>query len=108
MSRRFHCKADANQPEIVEAIRRAGATVLHLHTIGKGCPDICIGYAGLSLLAEIKDGSKPQSAQRLTSDEQEWHDTWKGGVYIVRNVEDALNAVLTLRRWGDILRGYEK
>ncbi len=105
MSRRYQCKADANQPEIVDAIRKLGATVLHLHTIGKGCPDICIGYAGLSLLAEIKDGSKPLSAQKLTADEQEWHDTWKGGVYLIRHVEDAICAVSTLRQWGDILRG---
>lgn len=100
----YRCKVDDNQPEIVKFIRSMGATVQHLHTIGKGCPDIAIGYAGLTMLAELKDGSKPVSAQKLTADEQKWHDDWKGGVYLIRNVKDAANAVSTLRKWGDILR----
>jgi hypothetical protein len=104
MSRKYGCKADKNQPEIVEAIRKLGGTVLHLHTLGHGAPDICIGYGGLSLLAEIKDGGRPLSAQKLTKDEQEWHSKWTGGCYLIRNVEDAAKAVNTLKSWGMKLR----
>lgn len=99
MSRRYLCKVDANQPAIVEAIRRAGATVMDMHILGEGKPDIAIGHGGLTIIAEIKDGDK-----KLTPDEQEFHNTWTGGVYLIRNVEDALNAVATLRRWAMILR----
>jgi len=101
---RFAARVDANQAEIVAALRQVGASVQHLHTVGKGCPDICIGHGGLSLLAEIKDGSKPLSAQKLTKDEQDWHDKWTGGVYLIRNIEDALRAVETLKLWGIKLR----
>lgn len=104
MSRKFSCRVDSNQPEVVAAIRKLGATVAHTHTIGKGFPDICVGHGGLTMLAEIKDGSKPQSAQKLTEDEQEWHDKWTGGCYLIRNVEDAAKAVETLKLWENILR----
>lgn len=100
MSRKYHCKADANQPEIVAAIRAIGGTVLHMHTLGHGAPDIAIGYGGLTLLAEIKDGSK-----KLTPDELAWHESWTGGCYLIRNIEDAARAVETLKSWGIILRG---
>lgn len=104
MSRKFSCRVDSNQGEIVAAIRKLGATVAHTHTIGKGFPDICIGYAGQTMLAEIKDGSKPPSGQKLTKDEQDWLDSWRGGCYLIRNIDDAAKAVETLKLWGSILR----
>jgi hypothetical protein len=41
---------------------------------------------GRNYLIEIKDGSKPPSKRKLTSDEQEWHDTWRGTVYVANNM----------------------
>lgn len=102
--RRYHSKADANQPEIVEAIRKLGGTVLHLHTLGHGAPDLAVGYGGLTMLAEIKDGSKPPSAQKLTPDEEKWHGSWTGGVYLIRDIEDAARMLDTMRRWASALR----
>jgi hypothetical protein len=67
---KFAARIDANQPAIVAAIRKMGATVLHLHTIGKGAPDILIGYQGKNALVELKDGAKPPSARKLTPDEE--------------------------------------
>ena len=46
-----------------------------------------------NFLMEIKDGSKPPSARKLTPGEQQWHETWKGQVCVVRNVEEALREV---------------
>ena len=83
-------KVDANQTDITQAIRQMGATVLHTHQLGQGAPDLAVGWRGVNLLIEIKDGSKPPSKRKLTPDEQEWHDNWRGQVAIVESVEDAV------------------
>lgn len=84
---------DANQPEIVAALRGVGCTVQHLHTVGKGCPDILVGKNGVNILMEIKDGSKPPSRRGLTDDEARWHQVWRGQVCTVNSVEEALGVV---------------
>ena len=86
-------RVDGNQREIVQALREAGATVQHLHTVGKGCPDVLVGYRGANLLLELKDGSLPPSRQKLTADEEYWHTVWRGQVEIARSVEDALRII---------------
>ena len=63
-------KADANQGEIVQALRQMGASVQHTHQLGQGAPDAICGYKGVNLLIEIKDGGKPPSKRKLTPDEQ--------------------------------------
>jgi hypothetical protein len=83
-------RIDSNQTTITQALRRMGATVTPTHTIGNGFPDLAVGWKGVTLLIEIKDGSKPPSKRRLTPDEQEWHDRWRGQVAIVESVEDAV------------------
>jgi hypothetical protein len=84
---------DANQPEVVKALRRVGATVQHLHTVGKGCPDILVGYQGQNFLLEIKDGNKPPSRRKLTDDEAAWHEAWRGEVWTVHSADEALYAI---------------
>ena len=83
-------KADANQGEIVQALRQMGASVQHTHQLGQGAPDAICGYKGVNLLIEIKDGGKPPSKRKLTPDEQTWHAEWRGQVAIVESVEDAV------------------
>lgn len=91
-------KIDSNQPAIVQILRQLGCTVQHLHTIGKGCPDILIGINGLNILAEIKDGNKPPSQRNLTPDEKEWHLNWRGQVSIIESVDDAINLVSSIKK----------
>lgn len=88
-------RVDANQPAIVEALRKMGATVLHLHTIGKGAPDIAVGYKGKNALVEIKDGSKPPSARKLTPDEEKFHAEWRGQVTVIESVDEAIAFIQT-------------
>lgn len=83
-------RIDANQPEIVARLREVGASVTPTHEIGRGFPDLAVGFRGTTYLIEVKDGSKPPSKRRLTPDEQEWHETWRGQVAIIETVEDAL------------------
>ena len=83
-------KIDDNQTEIVDALRKAGASVQSLAATGKGCPDLLVGYNGMNLLMEVKDGSKVPSKRKLTSDQITWHFNWLGQVEVVKNVEEAL------------------
>jgi hypothetical protein len=86
-------KIDANQPDIVKALRSLGAFVQPLHTVGAGCPDLLVAFRGQTILVEVKDGSLPPSARRLTPDQQVWHASWTGGpLAIVTDVEGAIRA----------------
>lgn len=86
-------RTDDNQNEIVQALRAVGASVAITSALGSGFPDIVAGYRGKNYLFEIKDGSKPPSRRKLTPDEQEFHDLWRGAVIVVINVDEALKAV---------------
>ena len=87
-------KVDANQKQIVDALRKiSGVTVFSTHTIGKGLPDIVVGYCGVNYLFEIKDGSKPPSQQKLTPMEETFFDTWKGQVKLASCLDDILNEI---------------
>jgi hypothetical protein len=76
-------RVDRNQKEIVEHLRKRGATVQPLHTVGRGCPDLLVGYGGQNYLVEVKDGEKSPSQRKLTPDEDAWHWMWKGQVEVV-------------------------
>ena len=82
-------KIDANQDQIVTALRAAGATVQSLAGVGKGTPDLLVGYKGQTLLMEVKDGFKTPSARLLTEDQIRWHGSWKGGALAVVDSPDA-------------------
>ena len=95
-------KVDANQREVVAALRAAGASVQLLHAVGEGCPDLLVGYKGLNMLLEVKDGSKPPSAQKLTPQQEEWHRDWRGHRVVVNSPEAALTAIGVIAIVGDI------
>lgn len=86
-------KTDANQQQIIDALRKIGASVQPLHAVGSGCPDILVGWRGMNTTLEIKDGAKPPSARKLTPDQERWHAEWRGQVAVVENVEQAIAAV---------------
>lgn len=86
-------RTDANQTAIVQALRKAGALVHSTAQVGSGFPDIVVAHRKRVWLLEIKDGAKVKSAQKLTDDEEKFHQLWKGYVHIVRNPEEALNLI---------------
>jgi len=94
---RYAAKVDANQAEIVEAVRKIGVSVLLLHTVGKGCPDNLWGIDidsefSVNILVEIKT-----EKGKLTPDEEIFFDTWRGQVCIIRSVEEAVELVNQIR-----------
>lgn len=56
--------------------------------MGSGCPDLLIGFGGNNYLVEIKnmDGR----GMRFTPAEREFMDAWKGKIYMVTNIPQAL------------------
>lgn len=79
-------KVDANQPEIVAALRKMGWYVLIISQL-KNCCDLMISKNGRTIAVEIKDGSKPKSAQKLTEGEQKFKDGWQGEFRIITSLE---------------------
>ena len=82
-------RVDENQENVVKALRAVGASVQTLAAVGKGVPDLLVGYQGKTILLEVKDGRKPPSARRLTEDQLKWHGAWRGGPLAVVDGPDA-------------------
>ena len=91
-------KIDANQPDIVKALKDAGMSVQILSAVGKGVPDLLVGFRGVNVLIEVKDGAKPLSAQKLTADQANWHGAWAGQVTVTNCPDDAVCAVLAVAK----------
>lgn len=86
-------RTDDNQAEIVAALRAVGASVQSLASVGRGVPDLLVGFQHKNQLMEVKDGNKSPSRQLLTTDELLWHNSWNGKVVIVTNIKEALAAI---------------
>ena len=86
-------RRDDGENDIVDALRKAGA-VVRVVTQGDGLPDLLVGYRGFTILMEVKDGTKPPSARRLTEAEEKFFMEWTGGLLVVVNsVEEALEVL---------------
>ena len=86
------CRVDANQPEIVKALRKRGAFVLITSQL-KNAFDLLVGYNGKLYIVEVKDGNKPPSQRKLTEGEQRCKYALESvGVtyHIINSVDEAL------------------
>lgn len=86
-------KIDANQEQVVSALRAAGAVVQSLAAIGGGVPDLLVAFRGNLFLLEVKDGAKRPSERKLTDAQQKWHQAWGALVEVVTSPEQALCAI---------------
>ncbi len=69
------------------ALRKCGATVVDTSTMGKGFPDLVVGYRDATLLIEIKN---PDRDWKLEETQKKFLSNWNGGPVIVMiNPEDA-------------------
>lgn len=82
---RIAARIDENQRIIIEALRAAGRSVLPLHTQGKGCPDLLVGYDGQNYLFECK-----VEKGELNENQIKFFTSWNGHCDVVRSVEEAL------------------
>jgi len=90
-----YARIDTNHKEIVKALRDAGASVVSLASMKHGCPDLLVGYAGETMLMEIKRDSKA----RFTPDQLDFLSKWKGNaVSRVDSVDAALRALGVIQK----------
>ena len=106
-------RTDANQGDIVDALRRTGAVVFVSSDVGRGFTDLVVGVEGLTvvgnfdraklaalvlrefpgatvhwgatLLAEVKS-----ETGQLNEKQERFHRGWKGQKAVVRTEEEAL------------------
>lgn len=88
-------KVDGNHLDICHALRQLGASVLSLAAIGRGCPDICIGFRGISYLAEIKNNKVRWS---MTDDQKAFHAGWNAPILVLDSVESATAWINTVEK----------
>ena len=88
-------RVDANQSAIVGALRAAGAWIVDLSGVGKGCPDllVCGPAQRVWVLLEIKDGDKAPSRRKLTAAQVGFHRDCPAPLFVVTNIDEALAAV---------------
>ena len=93
-------RRDDNEQSIIKAMRAEGAYVKVIND--EGLFDLLVAYTGPSgfqhtLLIEVKDGSKPPSARRLTPAEAKFHDEWPlSNLFIIIDPEHAVALLRSL------------
>ena len=75
---RLKARTHYNQKLIVDQLRKLGVSVAITSMMGKGFPDLVLGYQNKNFLIELKDGAKPKSQKGLTMDEAKFFTAWKG------------------------------
>ncbi len=90
----FGCRVDANQKEIVAALKNVGASIIDTARVGKGVPDLIVGFRNETFLMEIKNPKTQYGKKGFNKLQAEWANNWNGGkVSIVRTIEEALKAI---------------
>ena len=86
--------------------RRLGASVKPTHNVGQGFGDAVIGLHGINDIIEIKDPRQPPSKRKLTPDEQEFHDSWKGLILIIETNNDVKEHIESMRIRSEALQSF--
>jgi hypothetical protein len=87
-------RRDPNHHAIKQALMDAGRPVKDVsHYAGLGCDLLTEHLAGYMVLLEVKDGTKPPSARRLTDSEKDLRARFPRSFVEALSVEDALRAV---------------
>jgi hypothetical protein len=91
-------KKDDNHNEIALALHRCGCSVFDTSAVGGGFPDLAVGVHNRTVLLEIKrPKAKGQKEGEKTPAQKEFFASWRGEVYEVRTVDEALRAVGVMR-----------
>lgn len=80
---------DANQAQIVKDLRRIGYSVISLHGVGSGVPDLLVADSSRYWLIEIKTPTG-----RVSPSQKEFMDKWRGPpIHICTSTEEVLKAL---------------
>ena len=83
---RLAARRDENEAAIVQALRKAGATVELLSATN--IPDLIVGYRGQNYLLEVKT-----EKGKLKEGQKNWASHWRGQHAVVRTVDEALQVI---------------
>jgi hypothetical protein len=95
---RRYGRTDENHSDVVATFRRLGCSVQSLAPIGHGVPDLLVADRWGTFLVEIKDGAKSPSQRKLTPDQETFHATWLGTIYIVETLDDVAAVIIKAAR----------
>lgn len=90
---------DANQQEIVSALRNAGVVVAETHAVGGGFPDLICAANGVVFLLEVKNPATAHGKKGLSRRQSEFFDQWNGALMAV--VTDSVGALRFARQAGN-------
>jgi hypothetical protein len=77
-------KVDGNHQDVKDGLIALGYAILDIHDLGRGVPDLLVLTPwNVLVLIEVKMPGK-----KLTSDEERWHRSWPGKVYIAVTAEE--------------------
>lgn len=86
-------RVDQNQKEIVAGLRAKGASVEILSNVGKGVPDLLVGWDGKNFLLEVKSTVTSYGRNGLNDMQQVWFAEWHGHAAVVSSLEEAIMVV---------------
>jgi hypothetical protein len=86
-------RTDANQSEVIGWYEELYCSVVDLHRLGGGCPDLLVGFSGVNDLVEVKTEEGHLKPSQVT-----FTRLWRGRkVIVVRNQGDVIKHVQNVR-----------
>lgn len=98
MATRRAAKIDYNQPALVELIRAMGVSVAITSAAHDGFTDLVIGFGGVTVLVEVKDGNKEPARRKLTPQQATFHGSFKGAITVIENEQQAVELVNRIKK----------
>lgn len=87
-------RVDDNHAAVADYLVSMGWSVISTAGLGKGVPDLVAGRPGFAAWIEVKDGSKPKSARKLTPAQAKFAERWTGPYILATSPQDALDQIV--------------
>ena len=92
-------RVDANQATLVREFQAHGASVLLMHSLGGGAPDLAVGVGGRNHFVEVKNKDTSYGRAGLSESQRKWNRRWNGEpMEPCASVEDALRLLENWRK----------
>ena len=86
-------KVDLNHTDVVKTLRSLGATVFDASKVGKGFPDLVVGYKNKTILVEIKSSEN----KKFTTAQLKFMSEWKGSSVVrINDIDGAIRLIKML------------
>lgn len=89
---RLAARVDANQSEVVKAMRKVGAVVTPLHRVGQGVSDLLVSWRQRWFVMEVKTANGS-----LTPDQVRWIGEQRAPVVVVSSPIEAVQFLQDVR-----------